>query len=281
MREVFCHRRVACLHQRADRGRRRVDGVDLVLVADLPEPRHARIVRHALEDHRGRAVRERAVDDIAVSGHPADVGGAPVDVALVVVEHILVGQRGVDQIAAGGVQHTLGLSGRARRVEDEQRVFGVHLRARAFRGHHRGGLVVPDVAHRIHVDLGAGAAHDDDVVDAPCLGDGGIGIGLERHLAPAAHAFVGGDDDVRLAILDAAGERVRREPAEHHRVDRADARAGEHRVGRLRDHRQIDGDAIALLDVAVAQDIGEPADLVVQLLVGDVLRLRSDRRPPR
>ena len=76
-----------------------------------------------------------------------------------------------------------------------------------------------------------------------------------------------------LAVLDAAGERVRREAAEHHRMDRADARAGEHRVGRLRDHRQVDGDAVALLDVAVAQHVGEAADLVVQLPIGDLLRL--------
>ncbi len=75
------HRRVAGLHQRADRGRRGVDDVDLVLVANLPEPRHARVVRHALEHQRGGAVRERPIDDVAVAGHPADVGGAPVDVA--------------------------------------------------------------------------------------------------------------------------------------------------------------------------------------------------------
>ena len=54
-------------------------------------------------------------------------------------------------------------------------------------------------------------------------------------------------------------------------MDGADARAGEHRVRRFRDHRQVDGDTVALSDVAVAQDVGEPADLVVQLLIGDVL----------
>jgi hypothetical protein len=48
------------------------------------------------------------------------------------------------------------------------------------------------------------------------LGDGGVGIGFERDLAAAADALVGGDDDVGLAVLDAAGERVGREAAEHH-----------------------------------------------------------------
>ena len=49
------------------------------------------------------------------------------------------------------------------------------------------------------------------------------------------------------------------------------ARAGEHGVGRLRDHRHVDGDAVALGDVAVAQDVGHPAYFVVQLLIGDLL----------
>ncbi len=146
------HRRVAGLHQRADGGRRGVEDVDLVLVADLPEPRHAGIVRHALEHQRGGAVGQRPVDDVAVAGDPADVGGAPVDVAVVIVEDILVRHRRVDVIAAGGVQHALRLAGRARGVEDEQRILRVHVLARAFRRHDLGGLVVPDVAHRIHVD---------------------------------------------------------------------------------------------------------------------------------
>ncbi len=265
------HRLVARLHQRADRGRRGVERVDLVLVDHFPEARIGRVVRHAFEHQRGRAVGERAVENVAVARDPADVGGAPVDVAVVIVEHELVRHRGVDVVAAGGVQHALRLSGRARGVEDEQRVLGVHVLARALAGHDLRGLVVVDVAHRIHLDLRAGPPHHDHMIDAADFGDRRIGVGLERHLAAAAQAFVGRDDDVRLAVLDAAGERIGREAAEHHRMDRADARAGEHRVRGLRDHRHVDGDAVALRDVAVAQDVGHPAHLVVQLLIGDLL----------
>ena len=76
------------------RGRRGVEDVDLVLVDDLPEARRRGIVRHALEHQRGGAVGERPVDDVAVAGDPADIGRAPVDVAVMVVEDILVGHRG-------------------------------------------------------------------------------------------------------------------------------------------------------------------------------------------
>src|SRR3546814_14001671 len=64
-------------------------------------------------------------------------------------------------------------------------------------------------------------------------------VGLQRDLAAAAQALVGGDDAVGLAVLDASGQRVGREAAEHHRVDGADAWAGQHGVGLLGDHRHV------------------------------------------
>ena len=50
--------------------------------------------------------------------------------------------------------------------------------------------------------------------------------------------------------------------------------SGEHRVGRLGDHRQVDGDAIALPDAEFLQRVGHPADFGVQLAIGDLLRFR-------
>ena len=142
------HRAVALAHQGADRGRGGIEDVDLVLVADLPEARRVGVVGQPLEHQRRRAVGERAVNDVAVPGDPANVGGAPVDFAIAVVEDVLVRHRGVDHVAAGGVQHPLRLSGRARSVEDEERILGAHRLGRAVlrRPLHR--LVVPDVAPR-------------------------------------------------------------------------------------------------------------------------------------
>ena len=168
-----------------------------MLVDDLPEARDRRVGRDALEHQRRGAVGERAVEDVGVAGDPADVGGAPVDVAVVVVEDVLVRHRGVDEIAAGRVQHALRLAGRARGVEDEERVLGVHLRARAVVGHELHGLVVVDVAAGQHGDGAAGAAHHDDMVDAARALDRRVDIRLERHLAPAAQALVGGDHHPR------------------------------------------------------------------------------------
>ena len=120
-----------------------------------------------------------------------------------------------------------------------------------------------------------GALDHDDPIDAAALGDRGVDIGLQRHLLAAAQSLVGGDDDLGLAIGDALGEAVRREAGEHHGMNGADPRAGQHRVGGFRDHRQIDGDAVALLDVPGAQDVRHLADFVVQLTIGDVPGLRG------
>ena len=71
---------LALPHQRADGGGGGVEDVDLELLHDLPEPVQLRIGGYALEHDRGGAVGQRSVDDVAVPGDPADVGGAPVDV---------------------------------------------------------------------------------------------------------------------------------------------------------------------------------------------------------
>ncbi len=96
-----------------------------------------------------------------------------------------------------------------------------------------------------------------------------VGIALERDDAAAPIAAVGGHEDSALRVVDAVAQRLGREAAEHHRVDGTDARAGEHRDGRLRDEREIDGDAISLLHPERPEDVGELVDLDVQIPVGE------------
>ena len=49
--------------------------------------------------------------------------------------------------------------------------------------------------------------------------------------------------------------------------------AGQHGVGGFRDHRHIDRDAIAFFDAAGLKQIGEAADFLMQLGIGDVFLL--------
>ncbi len=79
-------------HQGADRRRGRIEDVHLVFIHDLPEPAGIRIIGYAFKHQGDGAVGQRPVDDVAVPGDPADVRRAPVDVAVVIVEHVLMSQ---------------------------------------------------------------------------------------------------------------------------------------------------------------------------------------------
>ena len=79
-----------------------------------------------------------------------------------------------------------------------------------------------------------------------------------------------------LGVVDAGRELLGGETAEHHRVDGADARAGEHGEQRLGDHRHVDDDAVALADAEIDERRGKRRDLVLQLAIGDApLRMRD------
>ena len=105
------YRCLALAHQRPDGGRCGVEDVDLMFLDNLPEARAVGPGRHTLEHQRDRAIGKRSIDYIAVAGDPTDIGGTPVDVAIMIIEDILMGHRGIDHIAAGGVQNTLRLAG--------------------------------------------------------------------------------------------------------------------------------------------------------------------------
>ena len=243
-----------------------------MLVDHIPEPAMVGVVGHALEDHLRRAVEQRAVDDIAVPRDPADIGGAPEHLARLVVEDIVEGGRGPDAVAAGGVEHALGLARRTRGVEDEQRILGAHFLAGAVRV--AGEFVQPAVARRLHRGLGAGVADHQHPVDSDALmRQRGVDIGFERHRSAAAHSAIGGDDETALAIDDPPRQRLGREAAEHHRMHRAQPRTGEHGGDALDDHRHVERDAVAPGDAQRFQRIGHPHDLAMQLAIGEAAGL--------
>ena len=114
----------------AERGRRGEERHRLVLGDHPPERAGIRRAdRLALIHDRGRAMKQRPVDDVAVADHPADVGAAPPDLAgldAVEVEHRPF-QR--DQMPAIVAHHALGFSGGAGGVEDVERIGREHRHA--------------------------------------------------------------------------------------------------------------------------------------------------------
>ena len=129
-------------------------------------------------------------------------------------------------------------------------------------------VVVPDVAALGHGHVAVDALHDDDLLHRGRPADGLVGVGLGSRRLGAAVALVGADEHLGAAVVDAGLEGVGAEAAEHHHVDGADARARQHDDGQLGDHRHVEGDTVALLHAVLLQHVGEPADLVEELLVG-------------
>ncbi len=205
-------------------------------------------------------------------GDPADVGGAPVDVGLgvqVVDDGVGVGR--LREVAAGGVQDALGLSGRAGGVEDVERVLGRH-RLRLVVVALPVDEVVPPHVLVGPLDVGPGAAHDEHVLDRGVLARHGlVDGGLERSGLALAVLPVGGDDHAGLGVGDAGADGVGAEPAEHHRVRGAEAGAGQHRHDRLGDHGQVDRDPVALGHTQLGEGVGGLADAALQLGIRDRL----------
>ena len=145
-------------------------------------------------------------------------------------------------------------------------------------GSHRGEArleqpVPPVIATFLHGGEGLVASHrrrtTTHVPDGRAVGQRLVGESLERqHLAPAV-AAVGGDQGDGLGVVDPVPQRLGGEAAEHHRVHRADAGAGQHGDGRLGDHREVDGDPVAPLDAERLERVGAAADLPRQLPVGE------------
>ena len=245
-----------------------------MVLDDLPPAAALGAVGRAFVEHLGHAVGERPVDDVAVAGDPADVGGAPVDVGLgLEVEHRPMRVRRPGQVAAGRVQDPLRLAGGPGGVHDVERVLGVEELARVLRGRPADGVVPPDVDVVVPLDVLAGAAYDQHLVDDVRLRARLVHRRFQRRGCPAAVAAVGGDHDPRLAVLEPGGQGVGGEAPEDHRVGCADARARQHRHDGLGDHRHVDRDPVALLDAEVGQGVGGLGDLVLELGVGDVPRV--------
>ncbi len=257
-------------HERADSGGRGVERVHAVLLDNGPEAPRVGVRGDAFEHERGRTGGERAVDDVGVPGHPADIGGAPEDIFVMVIEHRVEREERIEQVAGGRVQDALGLAGRTRRVQDEEWILGAHLFEHAWLADlGRGDLVVPPrVAARFHIDLARATLDHDTRVHRRAFEQRLIGRDLERDLAPATDALIGRDEEPRAAVLDASAQRRGGEPAKDDRVDRTHTGAREHGDGELGDHRHVEGNAVATLYPFLAEHVREATHLVVELLVG-------------
>ncbi len=286
-RQVLVFQRfVAIAHQRPDDRRRGVEDGRLEFLDDLPETIRPRIGGHAFEHHRGPAQAQRPVEDVRVAGNPADIGGTPVDIGVLEVEHPLRRVQGIGQVAAGGMYDTLGFPGGTAGIENKQRILGGHRLRFTDRGNIVGYhfFVPPAVAAGLHPDFVAGAANDQAVLDRLTLFQCLVGIWFERNDLAGPQDRVGSHQDTGLTILNTVLQADRGKTGKDHRMDRADAGAGQQDNGQLGDHRQVDRYPVALFHPHLFQDIGTTTHFFIQLAIGKPayflirLSLPDDRR---
>ena len=250
-----------------------------MLLHDPPE--RARVGRAhglALVQHGRGADQQRRVDDVGVPDDPADVAGGEHRLARPYPEHRLHRPGERDRVPAVFPHDPLRPARGPRRVQHVQRV----RRGDRHAGNPLGGghqLVVVEVAARRQHRPQLRALQDDDVGRrVRGLGQRRVQHGLVGDHAARLDAARGGDDDDRLRVVDAGRELGRGEPAEHHRVDRAEPGAGEHGDHGQGDHRQVDHDPVTPADAEPTQHTGEARDLVEELGVGERGDRAGDRR---
>ena len=117
--------------------------------------------------------------------------------------------------------------------------------------------MIPDIPSVIPIDVTSCAPDNDHTVHAIDLLQGFVYIALEGDCFASAHAFICGNNQSAGGVADAIFQCFRRESAEYHGVNGADAGAGEHGKGGLGHHRHVDTDAVAFAYAAGSQGIGE------------------------
>ena len=78
---------------------------------NTPESRTVRIGWHTFKHQGYRAIGQWPIDDIAMPRHPANIGSTPIDITIMVIKNILMRHRGVNHIAARGVENPFWFAG--------------------------------------------------------------------------------------------------------------------------------------------------------------------------
>ena len=161
------------------------------------------------------------------------------------------------------------LSGRARGVEHVEHVLRVHGLGLVLRRGLRHDIVVDDVASLDDVHVVIRTPDHQYLLNGRRALKGLVGGLLQLDDLPAPVTAVGCDQHLALRVVDPVPQRFGGKTAEDDRVGRADASACQHRGRQFRNHRHVDGDSVAFAYAEVHEHVGEPADLLVEILVGD------------
>ncbi len=191
----------APFHERADRCRRGIEDRDLVPLDDIPEPVRLRPVRRPLVHQRRCAIEQRAIDDVRMAGHPADIGGAPVDIVVAQIEDHPGSVVRPDHVPRKRMEDPLRLAGRAGCIEDIEGMLAVERLGRVDDRRRLHQLVPPVVAPALHLYLRVAPAIDYHMLQRRGPLDGGVGGILQPDMGAAPPGDILRDEQLCAGVV--------------------------------------------------------------------------------
>jgi hypothetical protein len=185
-----------------------------VSLNDVPVSRKVGIGGCALKDDGGYTEHQRSVNDIGMTGNPADIAAAEVPVTLMDVKDIFASHGSTKKVSSCGMQNTLGLASGARSVEEEKRVFGSDGLRREVVGPLLDLLMPPEITTAGPWDFGTGTFIDQNILNSRALLKSIINNLLGANQLAATLAFVRCDDNLAPGIDNTVAEGVGREASE-------------------------------------------------------------------
>ena len=202
--------------------------------------------------------------------HPANVAGGEVGFARLAAKNVLHagGQR--HGIATGVALHALGLTRRAAGVQGVTRVGGVKPLAI----HHGVEVLLTQRPPQVITPSRQGHASELAIHQQHRVGlmtgqaDGLVQQRLVFDHLATARTCISTDDQPRRGILNARGQRARREAAKNHRMNGTDTGAGQHGKSGLGNHGHVNQDPVPFLHAQLPYHGGHTLDFSVQFAKG-------------
>ena len=245
---VACERLWVLLLQHPHRRGRTEHHRDFVLLDKAPPNGRVGPRRQALVQDGRHARDERAVNDVAVAHHPANVAGTEIGFTRVAAKNVLHARGQGHSVAAGIALHPLGLAGGAAGIERVTWMCSVKPLT-----WHLGTLVGGMPSGKVFVAAGFATEWGQTTVDHQHFGglvlrqpNGFVQQGFVGHDLATTAARVGADDEHRRGVVNAVSQAAAGKTTEHHGVDGANARARQHGKGGLGNHGHVDQDAVPL-----------------------------------
>ncbi len=221
-----------------------------MLFGDLPKAVTFWVRRYPFKKQGRRPRTQWAVNDVAVPRNPADVRGAEVNLAWLVLKHIDKGVCRPDHVARTGMHHSLGLPGATTGIQNEQEVLRLHFHSGKGSGLGRKYFVVPHIAAFLHGDGLMGTLVDHDAMYAWTGCESHVDHTLERYRFRTPKRTVAGYEGGSLGIEHPVGNAFRGKAPENDRMHRPHSSAGQNGHRQFRNHAHVDTDPVAFGNTA-------------------------------